>query len=113
MNLFFSPVVDAASTAPIRLGRVGVKIMTYYLLTTVIAVIFGLIFGDLFRPGEGLNSAEGKALAQPSVIDTLLKIITANVFESLAMGDVRTTTISRARLSIRGRLLIWRPLNRI
>jgi Na+/H+-dicarboxylate symporter len=72
MNLFFSLVVGAASITPSRLGRVGVKIMIYYLLTTVIAVIFGHIFGNLFRPGKGLNLATGKALAQPSVIDTLL-----------------------------------------
>ena len=76
MNLFFSLVVRAASIAPSRLGRIGVKIMICYLWTTVIAVIFGLIFGNLFRPGEGLNlaagKAAGKALAPPSVIDTFL-----------------------------------------
>ena len=45
--IFFSLVGGAARIAPSRLGRVGVKIMIYCQLTTVIAVIFGLIFGNL------------------------------------------------------------------
>ena len=65
MNLFFSLVAGAASIAPSRRGRVGVKIMIYYMLSTVIAVIFGLIFENLFRPGEGLNLASGKAAGKP------------------------------------------------
>jgi hypothetical protein len=55
----------------------------------------------------------GKALAQPSVIDTFLSIIPTNPFESLAKGDIRTVAVFRARLLIRGRLLIGWPLNRI
>jgi len=90
--IFFSLLVGAATIAPSRLGKVGVKIMVYYLLTTVIAVAFGLICGNLLKPGESLNLAAGKAagkpLTPPSAVDTLLNIIPTNPFETLAKGDV-------------------------
>jgi Na+/H+-dicarboxylate symporter len=90
--IFFSLLVGAATIAPSRLGKVGVKIMVYYLLTTVIAVAFGLICGNLLKPGESLNltagKAPGKPLTPPSAVDTLLNIIPTNPFETLAKGDV-------------------------
>jgi len=90
--IFFSLVVGAASLSPSKLGRVGVKIFIYYMLTTVVAVIFGLISANIFRPGTGLDlsagQAAGKALTQPKIIDTLLAIIPVNPIESLAKGDV-------------------------
>jgi Na+/H+-dicarboxylate symporter len=90
--ILFSLVVGAASISPARLGRVGVKIMIYYILTTVIAVSIGLLFANLIKPGAGMNLAAGKAagrmLTQPKVLDTLMNIIPTNPFESLAKGDV-------------------------
>jgi Na+/H+-dicarboxylate symporter len=90
--ILFSLVVGAASISPARLGRVGVKIMIYYILTTVIAVSIGLLFANLIQAGAGMNLAAGKAagrmLTQPKVIDTLINIIPTNPFESLAKGDV-------------------------
>jgi Na+/H+-dicarboxylate symporter len=90
--IFFSLVVGAASLSPARLGRVGVKIFCYYMATTVVAVVIGLIFANLLQPGAGLNlsagQAAGKALTPPKVVDTLLAIIPTNPIESLAKGDV-------------------------
>jgi Na+/H+-dicarboxylate symporter len=90
--VLFSLVVGAASLSPARLGRVGVKIVVYYLATTVVAVAIGLLFANLLRPGVGLDlsagKAAGKALTQPKVVDTLIRIIPTNPFESVAKGDV-------------------------
>jgi Na+/H+-dicarboxylate symporter len=90
--ILFSLVVGAASLSPARLGRVGVKIMIYYMATTVVAVAIGLLFANLLKPGAGLNlsagKAAGRALTQPNVVDTLMAIIPVNPFESLAKGDV-------------------------
>ncbi|NWF53904.1 MAG: dicarboxylate/amino acid:cation symporter [Syntrophaceae bacterium] len=90
--ILFSLVVGAASLSPARLGRVGVKIMVYYIATTVVAVAIGLVFANILRPGDGLNlsagKAAGRALTQPNVVDTLMAIIPVNPFESLAKGDV-------------------------
>jgi Na+/H+-dicarboxylate symporter len=90
--IFLSLVVGAASISPARLGKVGVKIVLYYIFTTVIAVIIGLIFANIFKPGLGLNlagvSGVGKELKQPSIISTLLNIVPTNPVEALAKGDV-------------------------
>ncbi|HPP38298.1 MAG TPA: dicarboxylate/amino acid:cation symporter, partial [Thermosynergistes sp.] len=78
--------------SPKRLGRVGIKIILYYLVTTVFAVAIGLIFTNLFKPGAGLElavgEAAGKELTRPSIINTLLAIVPTNPVEALAKGDV-------------------------
>ncbi|MGQ9844775.1 MAG: dicarboxylate/amino acid:cation symporter [Caldisericia bacterium] len=89
--VFFSLITGAASITPSRLGRVGIKIIAYYLVTTVFAVIIGLILANIFKPGLGLSlpgEAPGKELAAPSIIQTLLNIIPTNPVDSLAKGDV-------------------------
>ncbi len=90
--IFFSLVVGASSISPARLGRVGVKIVAYYLLTSVFAVSIGLVFATLLNPGMGL-SLEGVAgtarqLTQPKMVDTFLAIVPTNPVDSLAKGDV-------------------------
>jgi Na+/H+-dicarboxylate symporter len=90
--VLLSLIVGASSISPARLGRVGIKIIAYYLVTTVVAVAIGLVLANIFRPGWGLNLAAGQAagqeLKQPKVIDTLLNIIPTNPFASLSTGDV-------------------------
>jgi Na+/H+-dicarboxylate symporter len=87
-----SLVVGAASISPARLGRVGVKIILYYLATSAMAVLFGLLVGRLFNVGSGihLGSGTGKAIQAkpPSLVDTLLNIVPTNPFASLANGKV-------------------------
>ncbi len=87
-----SLVVGAASISPARLGRVGVKIVVYYLLTSAFAVFFGLLMGNLFRVGAGvsLGNGDGKAIqaTPPSLVQTLLNIVPTNPFASLAKGEV-------------------------
>jgi Na+/H+-dicarboxylate symporter len=90
--IFLSLVGGAASISPARLGKVGVKIVAYYLVTTVVAVVIGLIFANILKPGLGLNLAgvtgAGRELKQPDIITTLLNIIPTNPVESMAKGDV-------------------------
>ncbi len=87
-----SLVVGAASISPARLGRVGVKIVVYYLLTSAFAVLFGLLMGNLFRVGHGVNlgTGTGKAIEAhpPSLVQTLLNIVPTNPFASLSNGAV-------------------------
>ena len=91
--VFLSLVGGAASISPARIGKVGVKIVVYYMVTTIIAVVIGLIFANIFHPGMGLNlgaaaGAAGKELKAPSLVSTLLAIIPTNPMESLSSGNV-------------------------
>ncbi len=93
--VFFTLVVGAASISPARLGRVGLKIVAFYLLTSAFAVTIGLLFGNIFRLGSGLDlgagEAAGRELARPSLVETLMNIIPTNPFGALAEGAVLPT----------------------
>ena len=91
--ILFSLIAGAASIAPSRLGRVGVKIMAYYLLTSAFAVAIGLAFANVFQPGAGMGivgdaAVQGKAAEAPTIAQILLNIVPTNPAESLAKGDV-------------------------
>ncbi|MCS7233179.1 MAG: dicarboxylate/amino acid:cation symporter [Synergistetes bacterium] len=93
--ILFSLIVGAASIEPARLGKVGVKIMLYYLFTSAVAVAIGLVVSAIFRPGLGLNLAgvtgKGVTLQPPPLVEVLLGIIPTNPFEALAKGQVLPT----------------------
>jgi len=91
--ILLSLIAGAASIDPGRLGRVGIKIMAYYLFTSALAVVIGLIFANILQPGAGFNvvgaaGVQGKAAAAPSVSQIILNIVPTNPIESLAKGDV-------------------------
>lgn len=91
--ILFSLIAGAASIAPSRLGRVGVKIMVYYLFTSALAVVIGLVFANLLQPGAGFNivgdaAVKGKDAVVPTVSTILLNIVPTNPVDSLAKGDV-------------------------
>jgi Na+/H+-dicarboxylate symporter len=86
---------------PKKLGSLGGRAIGLYMLTTVIAVTLGLIFGTIFRPGEGIDlaavspdamaSVQGKiAMAEGAggITDRLLAIIPDNPVAALASTDV-------------------------
>ena len=92
--VMFTIIVGAASVHPARLGRVGVKALGIYMITTAFAVALGLIFGNLFQPGKGmqLSAAAGtglkKAMKTPSLVDTLINIVPVNPFSAMASGNI-------------------------
>ncbi len=76
-----------------NLGRLGLKTMTYYLTTSLFAIVTGLLFVNLIQPGVGADlgfkeDVEGLSAAQDSFGDTLLNIIPTNLFNSLANGEM-------------------------
>jgi len=91
--ILFSLIAGAASIDPSRLGRVGVKIMAYYLFTSALAVAIGLVFANILQPGAGFNivgaaGIQGKAAANTPIAQILLNIVPTNPIDSLAKGDV-------------------------
>ena len=89
-------VIGAAGISPAELGKVGIKIVVYYLITSAFAVAVGLLMGNIFKPGLGLDlgtvgEAAGRALEKPSVVNTFLNIIPTNPFEALTKGAVLPT----------------------
>ena len=49
-------VAGAASVGDVsKLGRVAGKTLAYYLVTTAVAVVIGLVLANIFQPGSGLS----------------------------------------------------------
>lgn len=91
--VIFTLVVGGASIHPSRLGRIGVKALAWYMLTSAFAVAIGLAIGNLFKPGSGMNlgdvgAAAGKALNPPSMMDTFMAIIPTNPFAAITSGNI-------------------------
>lgn len=74
------------------LGKVGVKAIIFYLMTTALAICLALSVASIISPGLGMDITleETKASETTSVnfAETLLNIIPKNIFTSLAAGDM-------------------------
>ncbi|MEW6412401.1 MAG: dicarboxylate/amino acid:cation symporter [Candidatus Zixiibacteriota bacterium] len=90
-----SMIVGVTSLGDIRkLGRTTGKTLLYYLVTTGLSVLIGIILVNIIRPGVGVENfgafvpeivieSQGKTL-----IDVLVGLIPQNVFDAAARSDV-------------------------
>lgn len=91
--VFATLVAGAAGISDVsKLGRVAIKTLLIFLITSAISVIFGLIIANIIDPGIGLTlSTEGLKAAQvkaPSFVQTLLDIVPINPMEAFAKGSI-------------------------
>lgn len=75
------------------LGKVGVKAMGFYLVTTALAITLAVSVANLIDPGVGMDissieTAETAAAESVSFADTLLDIIPKNPIQGLAEGNM-------------------------
>jgi Na+/H+-dicarboxylate symporter len=73
------------------LGKIGIKTVIVFLISTVIAVAIGLVLANLFSVGTGVSlSVEAKAntVKVPSTMDTLINIIPNNPFQALSTANL-------------------------
>lgn len=77
--------------------RVGMKGVGAYLLTAIFAVVIGLIAGNIFQPGLGLQvninefasaSAPAVTAPPPNVKDFILGLIPTNIFQAFAEANL-------------------------
>jgi proton glutamate symport protein len=76
-----------------NLGRLGLKTFAYYITTSLLAIVTGLFFVNVFKPGIGadLNFSEmvlGLEEKQKSFREILIEIIPTNIFEAFTSGDM-------------------------
>ena len=86
-------VAGSASVGDInKLGRVASKTLIYYFATTAVAVVLGLVFANIFNPGEGLNIAteglKAKSATPPKMVDVFLNIIPLNPIDAMGKGNM-------------------------
>lgn len=91
--IFCSLIVGVTSMNDTKkMGRIGIKAIILYLLTTAAAITIGLTLAAVFTPGDALNMAVegGKSMGKdaPPLIQTLLNIIPKNPINALASGNI-------------------------
>lgn len=84
------------------LGRLGFKTITYYLSTSTLAIITGLILVNIFKPGVGadlnLSQAVELEVGADSLGMMLIKIIPENIFNSFSDNSQMLSVILFALL---------------
>jgi Na+/H+-dicarboxylate symporter len=87
--IFSTLIVGASSVSPATLGRVGIRVMIFYTLSSFVAISVGLLMGAIFRPSvelSGLVSAEsaaGRASEAPPLTQTLLEIVPLSIARAI------------------------------
>lgn len=103
--VFVSLMLGTASLGDIKkLGRIGIKTVIYFTITTVIAISIGLAAANIIKPGTGLKQEVKEQLTEnfeydakvgiermeekPSALDVLINIVPENPFKSLIEGNM-------------------------
>lgn len=92
--LIFCALTKGIVTAPSTqaLGRVGKKILFISIITTIFAVIFGLVMGWLVQPGKGVVIIPDATYVLEkktfSVVNFILEIVPDNLFKAFYKGNL-------------------------
>jgi Na+/H+-dicarboxylate symporter len=87
-------IVGVANSKSVQvLGRLGVKTLTYYLITTLTAICIAMILAIIIKPGYDVEIVTVEAeVVKPAVssriADILINIIPTNPFQAMVNGDV-------------------------
>lgn len=92
--LVFSSLVSGVANigSSSDFGRLGGKTIGYYMLTSLIALLVGLILVNIFKPGVGATGFsldnDSLSIAEKSLKETLIEIIPNNIFAALQNGKM-------------------------
>ncbi len=96
--IFFSIISGAAALGETKsAGKVGLFTIFYYMGTSSVSVVLGLLAGSIFKPGMGVKipeslMADAAAYAENAEIagfwETIMGVIPENPFASLVSGNI-------------------------
>ena len=93
--LIFSSIISGITQigSAENLGRLGLKTIGYYVFTSTIAILTGLLFVNIVKPGVGAEmglekEVEGLGIAAETFGSTLINIIPTNVVRAFADNDM-------------------------
>lgn len=85
-------ITGVTSAGDIRkVGRLGIKTVLYFLITTAFAVVIGLVVANVFDPGTSIALGEVGEFSKPNTVSPSQMIIgmfPINPMEALATGNV-------------------------
>ena len=102
--VFFNLLAGLTALSDVRMfGRLAGKIMSYYVITDLVAISLGIGAMAILRPGVGMQlseQVEGPVGAVPSVAEVLLGMVPTNVFQAFAEGNVVQLVVMSVLLGV-------------
>jgi proton glutamate symport protein len=95
--LFATLVVGTAGSGNFKtVGRIGLKALIYFEVATTIALLFGLLVVNYFRPGDYVTRSAASAQAAASLVqpvhksgwDFVVEVFPTSVIDSMGRGDI-------------------------
>jgi len=93
--IFTSLVTGIASLGDARsVGRIGIRTLIYYTITTTLAITVGLTLVNLLKPGRGLDLGtstelpEGFSTSTQTLPEFLLRMVPDNIVSAMANSEV-------------------------
>lgn len=86
-----------------KMGRIGLKAVFFYLISTAVAITIGLFLGNILQPGAGLGLVAQQADVvkdSTSLADTLVALIPTNPVSALAEGHILQIIVFAVALGI-------------
>ncbi|NCC79309.1 MAG: dicarboxylate/amino acid:cation symporter [Clostridia bacterium] len=75
-----------------RLGRIGVKTVATFLITTLIAIFLGLVIANLMNIGSGVtiepSAPAAEAAEAVTITDTIVNLVPKNIFGALSGNEL-------------------------
>ncbi len=76
-----------------NLGRLGIKTISYYLTTSLLAIVTGLLLVNLIQPGVGADLGLKKevpelAASSGDLWEIILRMVPTNIFQALISADI-------------------------
>ena len=77
---------------PKTLGRVSLKVVVFYVVTTILATLVGMVVAEIFQPGVNFKFTESASPQQvtkmASLSGFLVSLFSANMFESFVKANM-------------------------
>lgn len=93
--LVMGQIIEAIGNLnPRELGKMGIKVISIFFSTSLLAATFGVIMGIAMKPGVGVdlssitNGAKINASSLGTISDTILNFFSTNIIKSMADGAV-------------------------
>ena len=115
--VFFNLLAGLTALSDVRtFSRLAGKIMSYYVVTDLIALALGAGAMALLRPGVGMRlteQVEGAVGEVPAVAEVLLGLVPTNVFRAFVEGNVVQLVVVAVLLGIATLMLTGEPRERL
>jgi proton glutamate symport protein len=106
----------AALDDPQAFGRIGGRIIAYYILTSAFALVVGVVISSIVQPGINLpleGTYKGVVGKLPTVGETLLSLVPGNIFKAMTEGRFDQVVVMSAFAGVALLLLPEAPRKRL